>query len=592
MRCLLLTVAFLLASFGANGQQGWDLSEYPYNPTLEEFDPFQWPYDTNDALRDRYQELVRRYPNLVRIHNIGESVEGRDLWVVEITNLETGAGESKPGVWMDGNLHPNELSGRRYLRYFIERTLATYGRDPRVTELVNTRTFYVAPVLNPDAGDRILTRHPAWPGHDPSEQYGQDLNGDGYITQMRWRKEPGDREQVVITEGTMPGERQRGSYERYREPSGKREPTDFNRNWSAEWRPEEPGAGPFPFSQPEIYAAVKFVTDHKNIFFFYNIHSGGGAKNYMVRPLMNHPYQDMHHEDNDFYVRLGAIWAAMSDGGLMQPNYYSFTFTGSRLDEQGNQLGYISTMTGFSNDWAYLHGGMHSMTPESGSLGKDYDGDGYVTREERQRYIREEVGDRFTIAWQPYEHPELGEVEIGGTIGPPSAYGEKLLKDSEIQFNFLMYIAGLSPLVRIAELTSEDNGDGTYRVTATVRNEGWLSTYVTRQAIAARLDYPAVANIDVSGGELVEGTPASILGHLLGKFAYIREWSGSPGFGAQGKGNEQSMRTVEWTVRPTGNGPVNVTVEASARRGGRDERTITLKDNERTTGRTAGEPWR
>ena len=581
MRHTLLTLLILqLAGVGAIAQQGWDLSEYDYQPTPEEFDATQWPYDTNDALGERWRVLAERYPRLLTVHNIGSSAAGRDLWVLEITNLDTGAGETKPAVWMDGNLHPDELSGRRYLRYFIERALATYGKDPRVTELVDTRTFYVVPVLNPDAGDRVLTRHPAWPGYVEDGHPGRDLNGDGYITEMRWKESPEDGEYITAIEGVDPfsGDRSRGGYDRYREADGEREPTDFNRNWSAEWRPEEPGAGPFPFSQPEIYAAVKFVTDHPNLFFFYNIHSGGGIRNYQVRPLMNHPYQEMHHEDNDFYVRLAAIWAAMSDGGLMESNFYSFSFTGHRLDEEGNQLGYISTMTGFSNDWAYMHGGMHSLTPEAASIGKDYDGDNYITGAERRRYVDEAWGDRFTVPWRPYQHAQLGEIEIGGgDIAPLDAYGDKLLKDSDIQFNFLLYIAGLSPLLRIDEVTAEPNDDGTYRISARLRNDGWLSTYVTRQAIASRRDYRALASISIEGGEIVEGASTQEAGHLLGKFAYIREWSGSPGFGAEGGGDEQSMATVQWDVRPTGGGPLSITVRGWANRAGRDERTITVE---------------
>ena len=68
---------------------------------------------------------------------------------------------------------------------------------------------------------------------------------------------------------------------------------------------------------------AKFITSHPNIFFTYTIHSGGGAKNYIVRPPMSHPFEDMPPEDNDFYTRVGGVWSALSDGGVMNNNYYA-----------------------------------------------------------------------------------------------------------------------------------------------------------------------------------------------------------------------------------------------------------------------------
>ena len=61
------------------------------------------------------------------------------------------------------------------------------------------------------------------------------------------------------------------------------ERTNFNRNWSAEWNPAEPGAGPFPFSLPEVRAVAEFMTSHRNIFFQYTIHSGGGGRLHKAR---------------------------------------------------------------------------------------------------------------------------------------------------------------------------------------------------------------------------------------------------------------------------------------------------------------------
>ena len=104
-------------------------------------------------------------------------------------------------MWMDGNLHPDELPGRRYLRSFYERLLSSYGKDPEVTRLVDTLTFYIIPILNPDAGEWFLTRQPSWPGHEPGRHVGKDLDGDGYITQMRVKDDSEPRGFVYYIEG-------------------------------------------------------------------------------------------------------------------------------------------------------------------------------------------------------------------------------------------------------------------------------------------------------------------------------------------------------------------------------------------------------
>ena len=175
-----------------------------FEPTVEQFDFNEWPYKMQDAVNARLQELARRYPNIARAHHIGDSQQGQEMWMMEITNFDTGPGESKPGLWFQAGLHPDELPGLPYMRYFIERLLAMYSVDPAVKRLVDTRTFYIVPDLNPDAHRIVLSAHPAWPGHKPEEHPGKDLNGDGYITLMRWKGSADDNDYEYLLEGRLP----------------------------------------------------------------------------------------------------------------------------------------------------------------------------------------------------------------------------------------------------------------------------------------------------------------------------------------------------------------------------------------------------
>jgi len=536
-----------------------------------EFNYNRWPWPLHAEINERLEDLARKNPKIARTIDIGKTHEGRILKVIEITNEETGPGTSKPGLWMDGNVHSCN-TGRFYTMYTIERMLFEYGKNPDTTRLIDTRSFYFLPVFDADLGERLLTGHPAWPGFNPDWVSGEDLNGDGYITQMRVKDESREGGYRYYREGPdVVSGQSRPGFGRARNPiTGERERGDGNRNWAGEWLPEERGAGPYPFSEPRIRAVADFLTvSHKNIYVIQSIHSGGAegeGRSYLVRPIMDQPYDSMNPEDNDFYSRAGAIWSYLSEGNMIQNNYMDYLFNASQEDEEGNQKGYGPTMAGFMNDWLYLGLGIHSFLPEVSGATEDYDGDGYLTAAEMERW-NEEVGKQWFSPWTPYDHPVLGEVEIGGSWGVPRVYGPRGKYDSEILYDWHLYMADISPLLRIEDVKAEPIAGGKYRVVATVRNTGDLSTYVTRQAIKIRRDYPAVAQIQVTGGE-VDGDEMKKLGHVLGKWAYIRYWV---------EGEDRSTATVQWTVEPTGSGPLEVTVEAWAPKAGRDEKTVAIR---------------
>ena len=67
-------------------------------------------YYRYDDLTRLLQEFAAEYPQLVRLESIGHSYEGRDIWLVAVTNVDSGAAELKPALWVDGNIHASELA--------------------------------------------------------------------------------------------------------------------------------------------------------------------------------------------------------------------------------------------------------------------------------------------------------------------------------------------------------------------------------------------------------------------------------------------------------------------------------------------------
>src|ERR687895_513196 len=167
----------------------------------------------------RYGELTRalhalaeEHPRFCKVESIGKSYEGREIWLAELTNAETGPADDKPAFWVDGNTHAGEVTGSMAALYLIEHLLQNYGSDDLVNRLLDEQAFYVLPRLSPDGAERYLTtphtlRSNPRPWPEPEPEPGlqpEDVNGDGHVLQMRvedehgeWRVSEGDDRLMV-----------------------------------------------------------------------------------------------------------------------------------------------------------------------------------------------------------------------------------------------------------------------------------------------------------------------------------------------------------------------------------------------------------
>ena len=149
-------------------------------------------YEETTAL---LKSWAAKYPQLVDLYSVGQSFEGREIWQITITNKKAGKDTDKPAFFLEGGRHAGEISGIEASLYFINYVLSGYGVDPALTALVDTKALYVKPSNNPDGNTLYhLTAQTLRSTVRPydsdgdgllDEDAGEDLDGDGYIRQMR-----------------------------------------------------------------------------------------------------------------------------------------------------------------------------------------------------------------------------------------------------------------------------------------------------------------------------------------------------------------------------------------------------------------------
>jgi len=122
-------------------------------------------YHDYAALTTALQEYAAAHPAISRLVSLGQSVRGRELWAMKITD-NPAVEEDEPEVKYVSTIHGDEPVGTEMCLYFIDELLNDYGADPRITSLVDETEIWIVPLMNPD-GREAATRGNA---------HGVDLN--------------------------------------------------------------------------------------------------------------------------------------------------------------------------------------------------------------------------------------------------------------------------------------------------------------------------------------------------------------------------------------------------------------------------------
>jgi Zinc carboxypeptidase/Secretion system C-terminal sorting domain/Carboxypeptidase regulatory-like domain/Ig-like domain CHU_C associated len=131
-------------------------------------------YPTYSEYTAKMQYFASTYPTLCSLQSIGTTQNGRDLWVLKISdNVSTN--EAEPKFFYSSTMHGDELAGFPLMIRLIDYLLSNHGTDSEVTNLVNSTEIYINPNANPDgsyraAGNNTITNPIR------ANASGQDLN--------------------------------------------------------------------------------------------------------------------------------------------------------------------------------------------------------------------------------------------------------------------------------------------------------------------------------------------------------------------------------------------------------------------------------
>jgi hypothetical protein len=96
--------------------------------------------------------LVASKPAIAQKLSIGTSYEGRDMPLIKISD-NVGTDEAEPEILFNAHQHAREHLTVEMALYILHLLIDNYGTDTRITDLVNSREFWIVPDMNPDGGE-------------------------------------------------------------------------------------------------------------------------------------------------------------------------------------------------------------------------------------------------------------------------------------------------------------------------------------------------------------------------------------------------------------------------------------------------------
>lgn len=488
-------------------------------------------YSDDEALTRRVQALDAL--DIATTKSLGKTVGGRDVWLITLGTQDVA---NKPAIVLVGNVVAPHLVGSEIALGMAE-AIARRAGEEKIRALLDRVTIYVLARPNPDGAERFfVSPYFEADGNDrktdedrdflTAEDPPEDLNGDGFITQMlvpdpagEWIFHPDDPRIVVKADATK---NERGAFRVYREgidndhdEKWNEDPgfgASFNRNFPAKYPYFGENAGPNAVSEVETRAVADFLFDHVNV---------AMVITFSPEDNLFHPWKPA----NDAASQKIKTSVQPEDVPLIEPiaKRYRTLHGGKDCPESPAGAGSFS-------DWAYLQYGRWSFAarawwipPASKKDEEKKTNDAAPSKDEKSDEKKDDRGKDLRRAldwfgeqkieaytpWTTIEHPDFPgkKVQVGGVrpfflLNPPF---EQIANLVDRHVEFLTTLSGDLPRLAIHDARAEPAGQGVYRVKLRVVNEGPLPTMSTMGRIT-RIPHPLNWEIKLpEGGKLLSG---------------------------------------------------------------------------------------
>jgi hypothetical protein len=489
-KVLFLTLVFLMAS-AVPGQTGKITVPLRFDH-----------YYTLDQVYEAAQAINKAYPEMTKLEEVGRTEEGRPLYAVTVNNPKTGPALSKPAIYVDGNIHGNEIQGGEVCLYLLDYLLGNYGKNRDVTELVDKKVFYVVPVVNPD-GRWHFFKDANTPSSNRSlrisldddkdglvdEDFPEDLDGDGSITMMR-KKDPfgmykTDPEDARLMVRIKPGEKGEwtilgeegidndGDGQLNEDGEGYVDP---NRQWGFDWAPQyvQSGSGEFPFQAVGLKGLALWTQTKTNIVIGWTFHNFGGM--YLRGPsrkgLGEYPQGDV-----AVYDYIGKQAERITPGYRYMISWKDlYTTYGDSLEwlcETLGAYGYCGEVfQSESETFKALSEKKAERPSEAGEEGPRGFMFGDTTDRERLKYSDNLTQGELYKPWKPYKHPVYGDIEIGGWVKMSSRLPAPFMIQDMVHRNAMavLFSAKHAPEVSLEVTEVKKLGGDLYRLRTRLAN--------------------------------------------------------------------------------------------------------------------------
>jgi hypothetical protein len=523
-----LSLIVILLTIGVNGQKN--------EITL----PLRFDnYYSLDQLYKALEALHKAYPRLTTLETVGTTEEGRPIMAMTVNNPETGGLLEKPGVYVDGNIHGNEIQGGDICLYLLDYVLGRYGKNDEITTLLDKNVLYIVPVVNPDGRFHFMSeantsssnrslRIPLDDDRDGlvDEDFPDDLDGDGNICQMRRRDpfgrlktDPEDpRLMIPVKEGEkgewtligLEGLDNDGDGRVNEDSEGYVDP---NRNWGFDWAPPyvQGGAGEYPFQSTGFQGMSRWILSKTNICIGWSFHNSGGM--YLRGPsrqgLGEYPPQDV-----AVYDYIGKQAERITPGYRYLVGWKDlYTTYGDSLEWLAQMMGtygYVAEVFQVETE-TFLGDSEKPKAPAGGEEDLMSQIMGGSRDRQRIQFSDHVVQGELYKPWKAFKHPTYGDVEIGGWVKMSSRLGAPFMIKDLVHRNAMvvLFSAKHTPEISLDVFEVTKIGKNLFRLRTRLSNSRAVPT-MTYQAQKVKLyprDMLTVSAEDatvVAGGQLAD----------------------------------------------------------------------------------------